>query len=126
MTDSQRIKCHGIIHAAAGAAGAAGAGLAQIPVADAVPITAAQITMVISLGAVFDIPVSEAMAKAMCRGFAAALGGRFIAAQVLGVIPFFGNAIKAGIAASITEKICWKAAEQFDKEAQQKVIPSSL
>ena len=78
MTDSQRIKCHGIIHAAAGAAGAAGAGLAQIPVADAVPITAAQITMVISLGAVFDIPVSEAMAKAICRGFAAALGGKYI------------------------------------------------
>ena len=126
MTDSQRAKCHGIIHSASTAAAAVGGGLAQIPYSDALPIMGIQITMIISLGAVFDIPVSKAMAKAICRGFAAALGGKYIAAQVLGVIPFFGNTIKAGIAASITEKIGWKAAKQFDKEAQQKVIPSSL
>ena len=34
MTDSEKTKCHAIIHSAATAAGAVGAGLAQLPMSD--------------------------------------------------------------------------------------------
>ena len=125
MKDSQLAQCHKIIHTAMAAAAAVGGGLAQIPAADVVPITAAQITMIIYLGAVFDIPVSQALAKALLKGFKGAVIGRFLA-QILRFIPVFGNVINASIAGVITEKIGWAAAEKFDKDAQQKVIPSSL
>lgn len=44
MTEDQITKCNIAIHAAAVAAG--GAGFIPIPVADAIPISAAQVTMV--------------------------------------------------------------------------------
>ena len=120
MTDSQRAKCHGIIHSASTAAAAVGGGLAQIPYSDALPIMGIQITMIISLGAVFDIPVSKTAAKSIIESFAAAAGGR-LATQWLGWLPIAGNILNATTAAAITEGIGWKAAEHFDKEAQKKI-----
>ena len=121
MTDSQRTKCHGIIHTASAAAAALGGGMAQLPGSDAIPITGAQITMIISLGAVFDIPVSKSAAQAILKSLAGAAGGRFISQVLVGWIPGFGNAINATTAAGITEKIGWKAAEKFDREARQRI-----
>lgn len=46
MTEEQIVKCNMVIHTAAGVSGAAGG--IPIPVADALPITAAQITMVLA------------------------------------------------------------------------------
>ena len=48
MPKSLEKKCHAAIHSAATAAGAAGA--IPIPLSDAVPITATQITMIIEIG----------------------------------------------------------------------------
>lgn len=121
MTDSQRSKCHGIIHTASLAAAAAGGGMAQLPGSDAIPITAAQITMIISLGAVFDIPVSRSAAQAILKGLAGAAGGRLVSQFLVGWIPGFGNAINASTAVAITEKLGWKAAEKFDREARQRI-----
>ena len=129
MTDEQSTKCHAIIHTATVAAAAVGAGLAQLPFADAIPITAAQITMITSLGVVFDIPLDEAAAKAFRKGLMGALGGKAIAKQIpklpgkrlVGMIPFFGNAVNAATAVAITEKLGWAAAEKFDREAHQKI-----
>ncbi|MBQ7168741.1 MAG: DUF697 domain-containing protein [Synergistaceae bacterium] len=129
MTDEQSTKCHAIIHTATVAAAAVGAGLAQLPFADTIPITAAQITMITSLGVVFDIPLDEAAAKAFRRGLMGALGGKAIAKQIpqllgkrlVGMIPFFGNAVNAATAVAITEKLGWAAAEKFDREARQKI-----
>ena len=56
-------KCHAIIHTASVAAGGVGTGLAQIPLADNVVITPIQITMIISLAAVFDIRLTEGAAR---------------------------------------------------------------
>ena len=42
MLEDRREKCHVIIHGAAVTTGGIGAGLAQIPLADSIPITAAQ------------------------------------------------------------------------------------
>ena len=121
MTDSQSVKCHGIIHAATAAAAAVGGGLAQIPGSDALPIMGAQVAMIISLGAVFGIPVSKAAAKAIVEGFAGAASGRLATQWLLGWIPVAGNALNVATAVAITEWIGWQAAKQFDKEAQQKV-----
>ncbi|MBQ7215192.1 MAG: hypothetical protein IJS39_04330 [Synergistaceae bacterium] len=121
MTDSQRAKCHGIIHTASAAAAAAGGGMAQLPGSDAIPITAAQITMIISLGAVFDIPVSKAAAKSILYGFVGAASGRLVSQMLVGWIPGLGNAINATTAASITEGLGWKVADKFDREARQKI-----
>ena len=121
MTDSQRAKCHGIILTASAAAAAAGGGMAQLPGSDAIPITAAQITMIISLGAVFDIPVSKAAAKSILYGFVGAASGRLVSQMLVGWIPGLGNAINATTAASITEGLGWKVADKFDREARQKI-----
>ncbi len=48
-------KCNVIIHGASVACGAVGAGLAQLPCADAVPITTAQVGMIVALGQVFGL-----------------------------------------------------------------------
>lgn len=56
-------KCHIIIHSATTASAAAGA--IPIPMSDAVPITAAQIGMIISLGKVFGITVTQADRKSV-------------------------------------------------------------
>ena len=58
MTDSQRSKCHAIIHTAATLAGAVATGLAQIPLSDAAVITPIQIAMIIGIGKVFDKAIS--------------------------------------------------------------------
>ena len=121
MTDSQRSKCHGIIHTASVAAAAAGGGMAQLPGSDAVPITLAQITMIISLGAVFDIPVSKSAAQALRKGLGGAAVGRLASQVLLGWIPGWGNALNASTAAAITEKLGWKAAEKFDRESRQRI-----
>ncbi len=82
--------------------------------------------MIISLGAVFGIPISKAAAKGIINGLIGAAGGRLISQILVGWIPGFGNAINAATAASITEGLGWAAAEKFDREAQQKNKPSSL
>ncbi len=121
MTDSQRSKCHGIIHTASVAAAAAGGGMAQLPGSDAIPITAAQITMIISLGEVFGIPVSKSAAQAIKKGLGGAAVGRLASQFLVGWIPGWGNAVNASTAAAITEKLGWKAAEKFDREARQRI-----
>ena len=117
MTDSQRTQCHAIIHTATAACAAVGGGMAQLPMADAIPITGLQITMVISLGKVFDKALTESAAKAIIAGVTGSSLGRLISQMLVGWIPGWGNAINATTAASITEALGWKIAEQFDSEA---------
>ena len=57
MPDDLKSKCAAVIHTATTAAAAAG--IIPIPMADTIPITAAQITMIIGLGHIFDISLSE-------------------------------------------------------------------
>lgn len=117
MTDSQYAKCHAIIHSAAAATGAVGGGMAQIPLSDAVPISAAQVGMVIALGEVFDVPLSESAAKSLVSSLSGAALGRMVSQVLLGWLPGIGNAINAATAAGITETLGWKAARHFDAAA---------
>jgi len=91
LTVSERAKCHGIIHSVSVAAGGVGAGLAQIPTSDTYIITPAQIGMIISLGKVFDMDITNSGAKSILTGIGASYGGRFASQVLVGWIPGVGN-----------------------------------
>lgn len=116
MTEEQRAKCHGIIHAAAVAAGSVGAGLAQIPGSDNAVIVPIQTTMIISLGAVFGVNIDESIAKATLATTTASLTGRAISQFFVGWIPGIGNIINAATAAAITESTGWTIANSFNSK----------
>ena len=122
MNREEKKKCHWIIHIAATTAGVAGAGLAQLPLADAVPITSAQVGMIISLGAVFGKEIDKSVATSILTETAAVIGGRTASQFLAGLIPGIGNVINASTAALITEGIGWAVANNFDQENQQKKL----
>jgi uncharacterized protein (DUF697 family) len=117
MTNNERTKCHAIIHTASTSAAAVGFGLAQAPCSDNVLITPIQLAMTVSLGAVFDIELSESAASAAVASAAAATGGRAASQLLIGWLPGIGNVINATTAAGITEAIGWKLAGDFSRKA---------
>lgn len=123
MTKNQKAKCHAAIHAASAAAAGVGAGLAQLPGADCAALIPIQVTMILGLGAVFNIPLTESMAKTVLSETVATTGGKIFAkvlANVLvGWIPGVGNAVNAAVAAGITESLGWLIAKDFEKEAER-------
>ncbi|WP_202622551.1 hypothetical protein [Neglectibacter sp. 59] len=115
MTSAQQAKCHAIIHTASAAAGAVGGGLAQIPASDSIVITPIQLAMVLSLGKVFDLELSDSAGMASLASASGAAVGRGISQVLVGWIPGIGNIINAGTAASLTEAIGWLLANDFAK-----------
>lgn len=111
MSQDQKKKCHGIIHTASSLAAAAGA--IPIPIADAIPISAAQITMVIGLGKVFDFSIGEGAAKAILNITLAISAGRFVCANLAKIIPVAGSVIGATTAGVFTEAMGWTLADDF-------------
>jgi len=104
-------KCHAIIHPFSAAAAAAGA--IPIPIADAIPISAAQVAMIMSLGKIFGLTIGSSVAEEIALIGLSITGGRFIAANLLKLVPGFGSAVGAATAAAITETIGWMAADDF-------------
>lgn len=111
------LKCHAIIHSFAAGCGVVGTGLAQIPKADNVIITPAQITMITLLGGVFDLNITEAAAKSYFASNAAAYVGRSATQILWGWIPGVGNVINTATAAGLTEFIGWLAVDNFYKRS---------
>ena len=95
MDTATRQKCNKIIASAAAAAGLAG--VAPIPLADTIPITAAQI----ALGKVFDFTISESAAKSVLSIMTAQTVGRTVFANLIKAIPGAGT-IVGGVVASAT------------------------
>ena len=113
LTESQLKKCHAIIHSASVACGGVGTGLAQIPLADSAVITPIQVAMLTSLGAVFELRITESAAKGIIGSVAAALVGRSLSQLLVGWIPVIGNAINTATAAGLTEAIGWVGVKHF-------------
>lgn len=111
MPDYLKSKCHAVIHTAAVSAGAAGA--LPIPVADTVPITGAQITMIIALGKVFDVTLSQSSAKAIAGSLLARQVGQAAFRGVLKFVPIAGNIAGAATAVALTETLGWAVADDF-------------
>ena len=114
MSPKQLKNCNIAIHSASAAAATAGA--VPIPVADAIPITAAQVSMVIALGKIFDQKVTESAAKALISAAASTLIGR----TAVKFIPIVGWGVSAAVAAGVTESIGWTVAVDFAKNAKSK------
>ena len=113
MTGDQITKCNVAIHTASVASGAAGA--IPIPVSDAIPITAAQVTMVIALGKIFDQELSDSAAK----GLIGAAASTFVGRSLIKLIPVAGWAASAAVAAGVTEAIGWTIAVDFANNARK-------
>lgn len=114
MTESQKTKCHAIIHTHATAAAGVAGGMAQLPGADNFPLAAIEIAMVTEIGAVFGEAVTKAAAKSIIAAVAGATVGRTVSQFLVGWIPGYGNAINATTAASVVEGIGWGAVKYFD------------
>ena len=112
MNTSQLNKCNAAIHTAAAASWAAG--VIPVPVADALPISAAQIAMVVALGKIFNQKVTEAAAK----GLIGAAASTFVGRSIVKLIPIVGWGISAAVAAGVTEAIGWTIAVDFAKKAK--------
>lgn len=119
MTEKQIAQCNAAIHTASVAAAAGG--IIPIPVADAVPISAAQVTMVIALGKIFDQQISSAVAK----GAIGAAASTFVGRNLVKLIPIVGWGISAAVAAGVTEAIGWTIAvdmaKNYRKEYERKI-----
>lgn len=114
MNKKQFTKCKIAIHTASAASGVAGA--LPIPVADAFPITAAQVTMVVTLGKVFDAHITESVAKGLIGAAASTFFGR----NLVKILPVIGWGISAAVAVGVTEAIGWTIAVDFAKDAKNK------
>ena len=112
-------KCHAAIHTAA--AGAAAAGAIPLPLSDAVPITASQIAMIVALGKVFGITLSQAAAKSVASVAITQQTGRAVFANILKAIPgagvVVGSVVGATTAATLTEALGWIVADDFFRMA---------
>lgn len=115
LSPKEQKLCHGIIHSASGSAAAVGAGLAQLPLADNAVITPIQITMIISLGKVFEQNISKTIAQSLLGGFVANFVGRGVAQAAIGWVPAIGNVTNAVTAATITESVGWLSVDYFYK-----------
>lgn len=113
MTNKQFRECNIAIHTAAVAAGAGG--VMPIPVMDSIPISAAQITMVVALGKIFEQKITESAAKGIIGTAASTLIGR----SLVKLIPIAGWIASAAVAAGVTEAIGWSIAVDFAKMSQR-------
>lgn len=109
MTSKQLSECNVAIHTASVAAAASGA--IPLPGVDAVPISAAQITMVLALGKIFDQKLTESAAK----GIIGAAASTFVGRNIVKLIPIAGWVVSAAVAAGVTEAIGWSIAVDFAK-----------
>ena len=112
MTEKQIGQCNAAIHTASVAAGAGGA--IPIPVADAIPISAAH-------GKIFDQEITSAAAK----GAIAAAASTFVGRNLIKLIPIAGWIVSAGVAAGVTEAIGWTIAvdmaKNYRKEYERRI-----
>lgn len=106
-------KCHKIIHTASTSCGAVGTGFAQLPTSDNAVIAPIQILMITALGKVFDLDITESVAKSLIASCISSIAGRTISQFLVGWIPVLGNAINTATAAGITESIGWVAVSHF-------------
>lgn len=106
-------KSNYIIHSASAACGGVGTGLAQLPASDNAVIVPIQIGMIVGLGAVFELDITETTAKSIIASAGTTIAGRTISQFLIGWIPGIGNVINTVTAAGVTEAIGWIAVYHF-------------
>lgn len=117
LTWKQAAWCNVIIHTAA--MSCAAVAFLPIPVADAIPITSAQIAMVVGLGKVFDNKLTKSDAQILLNIVAVPLVGRALAKNIFIFVPGIGWAINGAIAGIITEILGWSIAGHFAAKSKK-------
>ena len=108
----QHKRCAAIIHGASVAAGAAAAG-AIIPGSDSVAIAPVQVGMITALADEFDVHWTDAAVRSTLYASLGTIVGRGGANLVLRWVPVYGNLIRAGVAASVTEALGWAVVKKL-------------
>ena len=111
LTPKQARMCHTTIHVSA--LSCAAVAFIPVPVADTIPITAAQISMVLKLGRIFDKKLTKSDAQILLKTLAAPLAGRTLAKAGLALVPGVGWTINGAIAGTITEILGWTIVNDF-------------
>ncbi len=114
MPKDKKNKCHAVIHSATAAAIAGGA--SPIPISDAVVISSAQVAMIVGLGKVFGISISDSVAKSIISISVTQAVGKSIFTNLLKLFPasnFLGCFIGGAVAGSMTEALGWLVADDF-------------
>jgi uncharacterized protein (DUF697 family) len=112
MTTDQRDRCSVVIHAASGLAGVVG-GVSPLPGSDSVLIMPIQVGMVIQLGRIFEVEVSESAAKSVVYATLAQILGKGSAKVLTFFMPGIGNLVRAGVAVAATEALGWAIADNL-------------
>jgi uncharacterized protein (DUF697 family) len=115
MTSAQKEKCQFIIHGASSASAGIAAGLAQLPIADHILLVPIQIGMIVALGKVFGVELTEATAKGVALSMAGMQIGRGLSQVLVGWIPGVGNVINSATAGALTETMGWAVAKRFER-----------
>lgn len=113
ISQDQREKCAVIIRGASAAAAGAGVGLAQIPASDLIVVVPIQVGMIMALGRVFDIDLTERTAREIALKMAGPWIARGLSQVLVGWLPGVGNVLNAATAVAITESIGWSVAKRL-------------
>lgn len=117
LTNEMKERCAYIIHGAATAAGAVG--LSPIPGSDAAPIMAVQTSMILALGNVLNVPIEKSFAASLAKNAIAKQIGKYLACQILKVIPGAGSVSNAAVAFAITEALGWDFVNQYAESRKE-------
>ena len=112
IPEPEKTKCNYVIHTASVAAG--GIGIAPIPGADILPICAVQVTMILGLARIFNVPITKEVAEAQAKAY---MVGNLLAGELSKLVPIFGSATNATVAVGLTEYLGWEVAEDFYKKS---------
>ena len=69
--------------------------------------------MIVGLGTVFELNITETGAKSIIASAGASIAGRTVSQFLVGWIPGIGNAINTATAAGVTEVVGWIAVKNF-------------
>lgn len=119
LTNKQRNDVNLIINTCSALTGAAGFAGAQLPVADNLVITPIQVAMIIGIGKIMGVKISEGVANGIIKSAAAAFVGRGISQVVFSILPGIANAANTITAAALTQFVGRLAIKDFTQNADK-------
>lgn len=105
-------RCAVIINGASAAAGTAAA-VSVIPGSDYVSIAPVQVAMVVALADEFGIHYTESAVRSTLYAALGGIAGRAGASLLLRWLPLYGNVVRAGVAASVTQALGWTVVKKL-------------
>lgn len=108
----QERRCAVVIHSASTAAGVVAAA-SVIPGSDYVAIAPLQVGMIVALADEFGVPYTESAVRSTLYAALGGIMGKSASSILLRWVPVYGNVVRAGVAASVTEALGWTVVKKF-------------